>query len=249
MKVLILLLTLTSTYSFAQKFNNILKMDIMDLELGAGYVAGTNWREEFDGEANDSYNGFSPLGRARLLFIEFGNVPGVINYNHDGFAVGTLAYYTGHPYDAGGIEDRDSHFFGGAFIGFNWFTIYGYSDIGDDSNGTVYAVRASPMVGKPYGGELFLVLQAKLYNRHYVDYFFGISQEDVDASANFSSVYIGDDTYAGEAGFQYNKKLGSDWRFTIWTFGEWFDKGIGDSPTVKNDFFVNAGIGWLYTFF
>ncbi len=252
MKILIPLIIFAlffSSNAHTQNFNNILDSDFADLELGGGYSAGNKFREEFDGNENDSFNGITPLGRARITIFNIGNIPGVVDWNQKGFRLGTVTQYNwADAYETEGIE-RNGTFMSGGFIGYESLVFMGIADIASKHSGAVYTLRYSPLVAKWSKSTLHMVFKANLYNRKYVNYYFGISEEDVTNSPNFSTTYTGDDTYSGAYELHYNQPLGGDWRFMIYIAGEVFGGGVGDSPTVKSNFRVYGAAGWLYTFF
>ncbi len=247
--IFVLIFTFKPT-AFSQSGTNILNADFADLELGGGYTAGTRFREDFDDDSGDNYNGLTYLIHARFMIFHFSNVLTISNINNDkGFKLGFLTYYTGHDYESEGLDDRNKHFFGGGFTGYGPFIIYGYADVGSKSSGSVYGFRFTPLIYKSGKATINLLIEGNYYNHRYVDYFFGVTSDEVALSDNISSPYEGKGTGSGELGAVYNRALGTNSRFTIFAKGEWYDKGISDSPTVKKNLRVGAGAGWLYKFF
>ena len=224
-KIVVLIFLIFSGSTYSQSFKNLLDSDFIDLELGGGYVAGTSFREEFDGDKSDNYQGLAPLYLLKISFFYFGNVPNLIDLDAKGFQFGTVSFFGGDSYEVDGV-DKDQHFFAGGFIGYGPLTFFAISDVTSTSSGTTYTLRYSPLLYKGGKSTLHLVAKAELMNENYVNYFFGIDQTEVTNSPHFSTTYSPKTTENYEAQFIYNQKVSKNSRFTVWLGGSIMDQRL-----------------------
>lgn len=151
-----------------------------------------------------------------------------------------------------GIDDRDTHFMGGAELSYTFLPYEITSEIAIEygkEGGT-----ASFRLSKPYyvTSKLTLVPTVSYiyYNDDIVDYYFGVDPHEVRRGANYNI----DRAYEGKAGSRYGVGLLGDYKFSNNVSLVGFagvtklSDELSNSPIADNDVITAVGGGIVYSF-
>lgn len=248
---LFLLLILLPCFAFAQEEDStfrspvdFLRKSLLDLRLGPGYRAYENFRRH-GRDVTGSHDGLNLLYDARIGPVSITNIFTQAGFTRGkGFRTGLLITYAGDAYEADGIAKREKSFFGGAFLGYKYLTLYARADIQGRKNGVLYNARFAPLLFNLGKSEFFLVLELEHMNRLYVDYYFGIRRWEATA---LLPAYEGRATYNYSGTLLYVWSITKNLEFLLWGGEKRFGPGVADSPTVGLRHQYYAGTGLMLT--
>jgi hypothetical protein len=255
-RLLVLFLVLFPAQAFAAEAQDdsvvrnpidFVRKKLLDARVGPGYDAYENIRAHGQ-DITGSHSGLVPLYDARIGPVNFSNIFDQANFTKGrGPRIGLLFTYAGDAYKAANLAQREKTLFGGGFLGFNYFTLFGYSDLLGKKAGVIYVAHYAPLIfsiGKT--NDFYFVAEGEYMNRLYVDYYFGVRRWEANSVL---TAYDGRATINVSATLLYVWKLAKRLELTIWAGEKNYGVGVTDSPTVALKHAYNAGAGMLYRFF
>lgn len=220
---------------------------LLDVRVGPGYEAFENIRVHGQ-DVTGKHSGAAPLYDARIGPVNFSNIFDQANFTKGkGPRIGLLFTYTGDAYVASGFAKREKTLFGGGFIGYNYLTFYGYSDLLGKKAGVIYVAHYAPLLfstGKT--SNFYFVAEGEYMNRLYVDYYFGVRAWE---ATPMLPAYDGHATINVSATLLYVWKIARLLEFTAWAGEKNYGVGVTNSPSVALKHAYNMGVGFLFRIF
>lgn len=153
--------------------------------------------------------------------------------------------YKGHPYKTDGMAVRHNTIYAGVGLRLLMMKLEALKDISGLSNAGIYSIAA--ILPIPLGKFGLITLQAEIeyWDGKYVDYYFGVRQNEVTSTRPY---------YKGKWAKDYNFKmmgqffLTKHWIMRFTPGFRYYDQTISDSPTVTNkrEYSVLLGIGYNF---
>ena len=248
MKKLILMGFIISTISYAE-----------DFQVQTVGIAGKYYNTIY--KANKD---IIPVPLINLNYNRFslnGVKPGFTLYEEEGFRFSAIldplgGYFEGltiksKDMDKGleYIEDRDSQFMYGLNIDFelseNVFGNINYMFSKEGDKGEAYITYVGYLTDRLV---ILPTISAKYYSHDFVNYYFGVTQKEVNLNKKL------DKTYQGNNSFNLGVSITAEYSITeqciISTFAgyEYFDEEITNSPLLDKESQTYYGIGFRYSF-
>jgi len=221
----------------------------IDISLGVGVYHYDNLRPDNQKTFLDKDPVIEPIPTANIRV-------GPLFLNRDGGGLALLFFkhlkllglvlYEGKPYRADGMEERKKSFqLGGGLRIYNLEALY-YQDVQGRSHGRVlkftfapeYKISGYTFSPRPY---------VQFYCTKYVDYYFGVREDEVDLTK-------GRYAYHGARAINYGIMLRNSWdvgrmKYVLTAGMKWYGSRVYNSPTVVRKNESRILLGFMYKFY